>query len=127
MGEYDDIDRRLLEGKKPRQAGTALHRDTAELASTYDKTSVHHFEHGKKLISALNVASGECVLDIGAGTGRTFLQMLLELKLAHQIQFVVDVAINEIEGFFTSHVSSPHLDAVGESFEAGFALVPNAT
>jgi arsenite methyltransferase len=70
MGEYDDIDRRLLEGKKPRQAGTALHRDTAELASTYDKTSVHHFEHGKKLISALNVASGECVLDIGAGTGR---------------------------------------------------------
>jgi arsenite methyltransferase len=70
MGEYDDIDRRLLEGKKPRQAGTALHRDTAELASTYDKTSVHHFEHGKKLISALNVAGGECVLDIGAGTGR---------------------------------------------------------
>jgi SAM-dependent methyltransferase len=28
------------------------------------------FEHGKQLISALNIASGECVLDIGAGTGR---------------------------------------------------------
>jgi arsenite methyltransferase len=53
MAEYDDIDR----------------HDTAELASTYDKTSVHHLEHGKQLISALNIASGETVLDIGAGTG----------------------------------------------------------
>ena len=33
-------------------------------------TRAHHFEHGKKLISGLNVASGECVLDLGAGTGR---------------------------------------------------------
>ena len=70
MAGYDDICYRLLEGKKRRQAGTALHHDTAELASTYDKVSVHQFEHGKQLISALNIAIGECVLDIGAGTGR---------------------------------------------------------
>jgi ubiquinone/menaquinone biosynthesis C-methylase UbiE len=48
----------------------ALTHDTPELASTYDKTSVHQFEHGKQLISALNIASGERVLDIGTGTGR---------------------------------------------------------
>ncbi len=47
----------------------AFHRDTAKLASTYDKTSVHQLEHGKQLISALSVANGDCVLDIGAGTG----------------------------------------------------------
>jgi len=46
-----------------------LRYDTLELASTYDNTSVHHFEHGKELISALNIASGESVLDVGAGTG----------------------------------------------------------
>jgi hypothetical protein len=63
MAGYDDIGYRRLEGKKRRQAGTALHHDTAELASTYDKVSVHQFEHGKQLISALNIASGECVLD----------------------------------------------------------------
>jgi arsenite methyltransferase len=71
MAEYDDINRGLLEGRKRKQAGTSLRHDTAELASTYDKVSAHHlFEHGKQLISALNIASGECVLDIGAGTGR---------------------------------------------------------
>jgi arsenite methyltransferase len=70
MAEYDDFDHRRVEGKRRRQAGTVLHQDTAELASTYDKSSVHHFEHGKQLISDLNIARGECVLDIGAGTGR---------------------------------------------------------
>jgi arsenite methyltransferase len=70
MAEYDDIHRRFLEGKKRRQSDIALGHDTAELASTYDKTSVHHFEHGKRLISALNVAGGDSVLDIGAGTGQ---------------------------------------------------------
>jgi SAM-dependent methyltransferase len=52
------------------EPGIALTHDTPELASTYDKTSVHQFEHGKQLISALNVVSGERVLDVGAGTGR---------------------------------------------------------
>jgi SAM-dependent methyltransferase len=47
-----------------------LTHDTPELASTYDKTSLHQFEHGKQLISALNIVSGERVLDVGAGTGR---------------------------------------------------------
>jgi hypothetical protein len=58
MAGYDDICYRLLEGKKRRRAGTALHHDTAELASTYDKVSIHQFEHGKQLISAL-IAIGE--------------------------------------------------------------------
>ena len=52
------------------EPGIALTHDTPELASTYDKTSVHQFEHGKQLISALNIVRGERVLDIGAGTGR---------------------------------------------------------
>lgn len=70
MAEYDDISRRLLEGRKQKQAGTSLRHDTVELASSYDKVSVRHLlEHGKQLISALNIARGECVLDIGAGTG----------------------------------------------------------
>jgi arsenite methyltransferase len=46
-----------------------LNRDTPELAATYDRTSLHQFENGKQLISALNISSGERVLDIGAGTG----------------------------------------------------------
>jgi SAM-dependent methyltransferase len=47
----------------------ALKHDTPELASTYDKTSVHQFESGKQLIAALNISSGDHILDIGAGTG----------------------------------------------------------
>jgi ubiquinone/menaquinone biosynthesis C-methylase UbiE len=68
MAEYDDMDR-LVEPKRRSQTEIAFHHDTGELASTYDKTSVHQLEHGKRLISALNVASGDCLLDIGAGTG----------------------------------------------------------
>jgi arsenite methyltransferase len=63
MAEYNDINRR-------RQAGPSLRHDTAELASTYDQVNLHHlFKHGKALIGALNISSGEVVLDIGAGTG----------------------------------------------------------
>jgi arsenite methyltransferase len=43
--------------------------DTPELAATYDRISVRQLEHGKELIAALNISSGERVLDIGAGTG----------------------------------------------------------
>ena len=43
--------------------------DTPELATTYDKVSVRQLEHGKELIRALHISSGERVLDIGAGTG----------------------------------------------------------
>ncbi len=51
------------------ESGIGLNHDTPELAAAYDKTSVHQFENGKQLISALNISSGERVLDIGAGTG----------------------------------------------------------
>jgi arsenite methyltransferase len=44
--------------------------DSPELATTYEEVSDYQFEHGKQLISDLNVHSGERVLDIGAGTGR---------------------------------------------------------
>jgi arsenite methyltransferase len=47
-----------------------LSLDTPELAATYDKVSVRQFQHGKELIRALNISSGERVLDVGAGTGR---------------------------------------------------------
>jgi arsenite methyltransferase len=52
------------------ELGIVLTRDTPELAATYEKVSVsQQFENGKQLISALNISSGERVLDIGAGTG----------------------------------------------------------
>jgi arsenite methyltransferase len=51
------------------EPGIALHRDTPELASAYDRTSTYQFENGKQLVSAINISVGECVLDIGAGTG----------------------------------------------------------
>ena len=46
-----------------------LSLDTPELATTYDTVSVRQLEHGKELIRALHISSGERVLDIGAGTG----------------------------------------------------------
>jgi ubiquinone/menaquinone biosynthesis C-methylase UbiE len=44
--------------------------DSPELAATYDEVSDGQFEHGKQLISDLNILSGERVLDVGMGTGR---------------------------------------------------------
>src|SRR5262245_64979679 len=44
--------------------------DSPELAAAYDEVGIRQFEQGKVLISSLNIAEGECVLDIGAGTGR---------------------------------------------------------
>jgi SAM-dependent methyltransferase len=52
------------------EPGTTLTRDTPELAATYEEVSIRQFENGKQLVSALNISSGERVLDIGAGTGR---------------------------------------------------------
>jgi ubiquinone/menaquinone biosynthesis C-methylase UbiE len=46
-----------------------LSLDTPALAASYDKVSLRQLEHGKELITALNISSGERVLDIGAGTG----------------------------------------------------------
>jgi ubiquinone/menaquinone biosynthesis C-methylase UbiE len=51
------------------QPSIGLNHDTPELATTYDRTSLYQFENGKQLISALDISSGERVLDIGAGTG----------------------------------------------------------
>jgi SAM-dependent methyltransferase len=44
--------------------------DSPELAATYEEVSDGQFEHGKQLISDLEVRAGERVLDIGTGTGR---------------------------------------------------------
>ena len=52
------------------EPGITLTRDTPELAATYEEVSIPQFENGKQLVSALNISSGERVLDIGAGTGR---------------------------------------------------------
>jgi ubiquinone/menaquinone biosynthesis C-methylase UbiE len=48
----------------------SLGNDTPDLASAYEEASVVQFDHGKILIDALKLQPGECVLDIGAGTGR---------------------------------------------------------
>lgn len=52
------------------EPGITLTHDTPELAATYEEVSIRQFENGKQLVSALNISSGERVLDIGAGTGR---------------------------------------------------------
>src|ERR1700730_1791014 len=54
----------------PRESVISSAHDSAELAATYEKVSDCQFDHGKQLIAALNISSGEHVLDIGAGTGR---------------------------------------------------------
>src|SRR5438309_1401282 len=59
-----------IPGAFPLSPGTTLTRDTPELAATYEEVGIRQFEHGKQLVSALNISSGERVLDIGAGTGR---------------------------------------------------------
>jgi arsenite methyltransferase len=59
-----------VQGASPEPGTTALTRDTPELAATYEEVSIRQFEHGRQLVSALNISSGERVLDIGAGTGR---------------------------------------------------------
>jgi arsenite methyltransferase len=52
------------------EPGIALTHDTPELAATYEEVSIRQFENGQKLVSALNISSGDRVLDIGMGTGR---------------------------------------------------------
>jgi SAM-dependent methyltransferase len=54
----------------PREPVISSAHDSAELAATYEKVSDCQFEHGKQLIAALNISTGERVLDVGAGTGR---------------------------------------------------------
>ncbi|MBV8512422.1 MAG: methyltransferase domain-containing protein [Xanthobacteraceae bacterium] len=49
--------------------------DSPELAATYDEVSDGQFEHGKQLISELSITNGECVLDVGMGTGRLAAQV----------------------------------------------------
>jgi ubiquinone/menaquinone biosynthesis C-methylase UbiE len=52
------------------KAAISSNHDSPELAAAYDEVGIRQFEQGKLLISNLNVSAGECVLDIGAGTGR---------------------------------------------------------
>lgn len=44
--------------------------DSPELAAAYDRFGTLQFEHGKLLVARLQIAPGDSVLDIGAGTGR---------------------------------------------------------
>lgn len=44
--------------------------DTIDLAERYDQVSESQIENGKKLITALQIKSGDHVLDLGCGTGR---------------------------------------------------------
>jgi len=48
----------------------SLELDSPELAATYDEVGTRQFNHGKVLIQAVGVYSGDRVLDVGCGTGR---------------------------------------------------------
>lgn len=48
----------------------SLESDSPELAADYDETSVYQLNNGKILIAALKIATGETILDVGAGTGQ---------------------------------------------------------
>jgi arsenite methyltransferase len=47
----------------------SLALDSTHLAETYDRVGQRQFNHGKQLISALQVSAGQRVLDVGCGTG----------------------------------------------------------
>src|SRR5688572_13609511 len=47
----------------------SLALDSTHLAETYDRVGERQYNHGKQLISALRIAAGERVLDVGCGTG----------------------------------------------------------
>jgi len=51
------------------QIQVKLSLDTPDLAETYDRVGHRQFDHGKLLISDLEVLPGHHVLDIGSGTG----------------------------------------------------------
>ena len=51
---------------RPRPGTPSLHLDTDELARDYDRISTtRQFEFGKQLVAALNLRTGERVLDVG--------------------------------------------------------------
>lgn len=52
------------------QPAISADHDSPELAAAYDRFGTLQFEHGKLLVALLQIAPGDSVLDIGAGTGR---------------------------------------------------------
>lgn len=80
----------------PQPSPVSYSADTPALAREYDRSSDFQFEHGKQLVTGLQLRPGDRVLDVGAGTGRLALH-LAELVGATGEVLAVDPLADRVE------------------------------